>query len=146
MSERHARDGPLVSARRVAERHVLQAKFRVVHADRLHLIPIVILGVDPEHGHDGHAVIFRHLRRQFHRRDRFEECEQGPAEQSGLLAGDDGNGLRIAQRCRCRECLGRGAAGSLLGLKQIGQRRPLPPPTASEAAEAEEPVLTVAGV
>ena len=74
----------------------------------------MILGVDPEHRNDGHAVLARHLLGELHRRQGLEEREERPAEKAGLLPGDDDDGLRIGEAGGRRSRFGRGAAALLL--------------------------------
>jgi hypothetical protein len=57
----------------------------------------VILGVDPEHWHDGHAVVAAHRRGELHRSDRLEQREQRTAEEARLLSGDDDDRARIGE-------------------------------------------------
>ncbi len=58
----------------------------------------MILGVNPEDGDGGNAVIARHLLRELDRRHRFEQGEQRAAEETGLLTADDGDGPAIGQQ------------------------------------------------
>ena len=83
----------------------------------------MILGVDPEHGDHGDAVLARHLLRQLHRRQRFQKREQRSAEETGLLAGDDDDGLGIGEACSGFTCRRRGAAALLLGRDNARQLR-----------------------
>ena len=59
-----------------------------------HLFPVMVLGVDPEHGDDRDAVLPRHLLREPDRRGRLEQRERRPTEQARLLPGHDGDGPR----------------------------------------------------
>ena len=72
----------------------------VEHLTGPDLVPIVILGVDPEHGDARHPMLARDARRELKRGERLEQRERRPAEQSGLLAGDDGDRLRVGERLR----------------------------------------------
>ena len=69
----------------------------IEHAARLDLVPVVIFGIDPEHRDRRHAVLGSHLLGQPNRGERFQQREEWSAEETGLLPGDDGNGLRIAK-------------------------------------------------
>ncbi len=104
--EAQPRDGHLASAGELAKSDRDRRRLRVEHRTPAHFVPVVILGVDPEHRHDGHAVVAAHRRGEFHGGDRFEQREQRSAEEPGLLAGDDDNGPRIGEPCgggsRCR--------------------------------------------
>ena len=46
----------------------------------------------------GYAVVAPNARRQLERRQRFEQREERTAEQPGLLAGDDGDGVRVREQ------------------------------------------------
>ena len=68
---------------------------------RSDLVPVVILGVNPEHGHDRHVVFARDFFGQFESRQRFMQREQWTAEKPGLLSGDERNGTGVSQlACR----------------------------------------------
>jgi hypothetical protein len=56
---------------------------------------------------------------------RLEQREQRAAEESRLLSGDHGNGVPVAQLCRGRHGLGRGAAPLLLCLQDGGDAFPI---------------------
>ena len=119
-------DSGLMRAGRVAQRHVTGREVGVEHAARLDLVPVVVLALDPEDRHRRDAVLGRDALRQPDRRDRLEQREHRPAEQRRLLAGDDRDGVRIAQLRGRRQRLGRRAAAALLRLQNRGHRLALP--------------------
>ena len=84
--------------RRHRDRAALQLV--VEHRDGRDFVPVVILGFDPEHGDRRHAVFLRDPRGELRGRQSFVEREQRTAEQSGLLAGDDRDGIRIGEARR----------------------------------------------
>ncbi len=105
-----------------AHLHRANVEVGVEHAAAPHFLPVVILGVDPEDRHRGHLVLLLDLLRQRDRRDRLEQRVDRPAEQSGLLAGDDGDGFRIGEPCARRQRGRRRVAGLLLRGDRGGQR------------------------
>ena len=66
-------------------------------AARTDFIPVVILGVDPEDGHDGHTLIARDAGGECECRDGFEQGVDRAAEQACLLARDNGDRLQICK-------------------------------------------------
>ncbi len=82
----------------------------------------MVFGVDPEDGHRGDAMLGAEAFHELDRGERLEQREQRAAEQSRLLAGDDGDRLRIAQPCRRLDGLRRRAAPLLLGANDVGDR------------------------
>ena len=78
------------------------------------LVPVVILGIDPEDRDARNLMVARDLSRELERRQRLEQGEHRTAEQSGLLTGDDGDGLRIRELPRLRPRARRRAAAALL--------------------------------
>ena len=114
-SRRDAGDRAVVRARRVAGSATRPAPASASSTPaRLDLVPVVILGVDPEDGDRRHAVLLPHALGQPDRGDRLQQREERAAEEAGLLAGDDGDGLRIAQLRGGGDALRRGAATALL--------------------------------
>jgi len=91
--ERQCGDGRLASARRRRECDRPRLKLRVEHCTVLDLIPVVVLGVHPEHGHCWRAVLRCRLARELKSRNRLEQSVKRSAECSRLLTGDDGDGL-----------------------------------------------------
>jgi hypothetical protein len=82
----------------------------------------VIFGIDPEHGDSRHAMLGAHLFGKTNRRDRLQQREQRPAEETSLLSGDDGDRLRIDElTCRIDGRVRR-AASTLLTVKQVDDR------------------------
>ena len=55
-------------------------------AARLDLVPVVILGVDPEHRDRRHAVLGAHLLGEANRGQRLQQREEWSAEETRLLA------------------------------------------------------------
>ena len=80
----------------------------------------MIFSVDPEDWHGWHAVFLADARRQLDGRDGFQECEQGAAEQAGLLTGHDRDGGGVTQALGRGACLWRGPPECLLGEDRIG--------------------------
>ena len=66
------------------------------------LLPVVILGVIPEDGDAGDAELRLDVGGQARRREAFHQRVERPAEQSGLLAGDDGHRARDRRAWRPR--------------------------------------------
>ena len=89
----HAGDRTGVRLWRIAGGNGERLHVRIEHAARLDLVPVVIFGVDPEHRDRRHAVLGPHLLGESNRGQRFQQREEWSAEETGLLAGDDGNGL-----------------------------------------------------
>ncbi len=83
--------------RRIASGDRERFHLRIEHAARLDLVPVVIFGVDPEHRDGRDAVFGFHLLSESKRSERLEKREEWSAEQSGLLSGDDRDGLRITK-------------------------------------------------
>ena len=109
---------------RSASRTVVGRELAVEHRTSAHFRPVVILGVDPEHGHHRHAMLLRHLRRQLHRRDGLEQREQRAAEQPGLLAGDDDARGGIGQPRRGLARRGRRVARGPVARRSRARSRP----------------------
>ena len=81
----------------------------VEHRAGRDLVPVVILGVDPEDRHHRHAVLAADTAlRQPDRRERLQQRVERAAEEPGLLAGDDRHGAGIGQR----RAAARAAAGA----------------------------------
>ena len=78
----------------------------------------MILGVDPEHRDRRDAVLAAYPLREPNRGQRLQQREEWSAEETGLLTGDDGDGLRIAKSGRRRDAAGWRAAPALLRLQQ----------------------------
>jgi hypothetical protein len=74
----------------------------------------VIFGIDPEHRHRRHLVFGGDPFGQFERGEGLEQREQRSAEQSGLLAGDDGDGPGVDELLRLLSRSRRCAASFLL--------------------------------
>jgi hypothetical protein len=108
--------------RRIAGRDRERLHLGVEDAARFDLVPVVILGVDPEHGDRGYAMLGANLLGQSNGRQRLQQREERPTEQTGLLPGDDGHGLRVPKSGSCRDrCIGSTAA-ALLSLHEIRDR------------------------
>jgi hypothetical protein len=98
--ETDPRDRDLVRALRSRQRDRSILEVGVENVAGTDLVPVVILRIDPEHRHGRHAVLGCDAGGELDRRDGFEQREERTAEESGLLAGDDGDGARIAQARR----------------------------------------------
>lgn len=87
---------------------------RVEHRGRPHLVPVVILRVDPEDRHRAHAVLPLDAGSEPDRGDRLEQREERAAEEPRLLARHNRDGARVGERgCRL-DRLGRRAPAGLL--------------------------------
>src|SRR5579862_3514195 len=64
---------------------------------RSHLGPVVVLAFDPKNGNGRHAVLRLDPTSELDRRDGLEQRVQWSAQQTGLLAGDDGDRSRIRE-------------------------------------------------
>ena len=113
-------DGPLAGALGRRGRDDASAQLRVEHRARPDLFPVVVFRVDPEHRHRRDAVLARHALGQPDGRGRLEQRENGPAEQPGLLPGDDRDGAGLREPSRRRERFGRRAAPFLLRDDDVG--------------------------
>jgi hypothetical protein len=112
VGEGEPRDGALAGAGEVFEADGLRGELGIEHRTPGHLGPVVILRVNPEHGHNRHAVVAFNLGRQLHRGERFEKREQRAAKEAGLLARDHharagigqtrGRGARFGRRLSAR--------------------------------------------
>jgi hypothetical protein len=99
------RDRTRPGAGRGADADRLRRQLGVEHRTLGHLVPVVILGIHPEHRDRRHSVRGFDVARQLDGSERLEQGERRPAEGAGLLAGGDDDGVRIAEPC------GRGAGG-----------------------------------
>ena len=117
------RDGARVSARRISHRDRSRRGICVQHTARLHLVPVVIFGVDPEHRDRGNAVFGAHAFGELQGRQGFEKGEQRPAKQPGLLSCDDRDGRGIDQLRGCGTRFGWCVASLLLREQDIGNER-----------------------
>jgi hypothetical protein len=120
--EPDASNRPFVRAGWIAERDVLQVQIRIEHAGALHLVPVVILRVDPEDRHGRDAMLGPYALGELDGRERFEQREQRSAEEPGLLSGHDRHRVGIAEVRGCRDGFGRSAAAPLLRLHHVGHR------------------------
>ena len=109
-------------ARRIADGHRPVRERGIEDAARLHLVPVVVLGVDPEDRDRRHVVPRPHAFGELDRRDGLQQREQRSAEESRLLAGDDRDGLRMAKLSGRRHRFRRRAASALLGQHDVGDR------------------------
>ena len=67
-------------------------------------------------------VLFTNPLGEPHGGERLEQREERSSEQSGLLARNDGDGIRVAQLSGGGERFSRGAAAALLSLHEVGDR------------------------
>src|SRR3954471_23057625 len=118
------RSGVAAAARR--ERDRLWRERWVEHRTRADLVPVVILGVNPENGHGGYTVVARDLVGKLQCRQRLEQREHRAAEQTRLLPGDDRDGALVGELSRGVLGPGRGAAALLLGSDHAGNVRAAP--------------------
>ena len=66
----------------------------VEHRAAAHFLPVVVLGIDPEDRHGGHAVRGGDVAGQLDGGNRLVQRVERPAEEPGLLAGEHGHGGR----------------------------------------------------
>ncbi len=139
------RDGARVSARRISHRDRSRRGICVQHAARLHLVPVVIFGVDPEHRDRGNAVFGPHAFGELQGRQGFEKGEQRPAKQPRLLSCDDRDRRGIDQLRGCCTRFGWCVASLLLREQDIGYEASLSPMTRC-ARDGITPRTGIAGV
>ncbi len=109
-------DRPFAGAVRRWHRHRPRLQLRVEDGDAGDLLPVVILGGDPEDRHDRRAERLRRTARQLNRADRLQNRVERSAEYPGLLAGDDGDGFGLGEKSGSGLCgLGCLAASLLRG-------------------------------
>ncbi len=75
----------------------------------------MVLGVDPEHRHDLRLLLARGGAGELDGGDGLQQGEQGAAEGSRLLAGQDSNRVRVGDLAGSLARRGRRAAALLLG-------------------------------
>ena len=121
VGERQPGDGTLPGPRRVWESHGVRGQFGVEHRTPGHFRPVVVFGVDPEHGHDRHTVVALDLGRELHRGEGLEQGEERAAEQPGLLAGNHHARGGIGKAGGGSPGFSRGAAPGLL-IRQHGRQ------------------------
>ena len=107
------RDRPRVHHQLAGQRDGARRQRLVEDRARPDLVPVVIFRVDPEDRDRGHAVLARDLLGELERRQRLEQRVERPAEEPGLLAGDDGD-RRGRRALRRFDGARRGAAAPLL--------------------------------
>src|SRR5207249_9250279 len=124
--------------------------------------PVVVLGIDPEDGRSGDAVIARYLVGELDRGQGLEQREQRTAEEPGLLTSDNRDGARIGEgsarftRARRRltlRLLGRNDRGDLVppaGVRlrardRVGPRRAIGRITRKKRRDGAEVVRVVSG-
>ena len=105
----------------------------------------MIFRVDPENGDRGHLVLFGDPFGQFERRNRLEQGENRPAEQTRLLTGQYRHCLGIDELLGLVTCQGRRAASVLLGREHGGNLATLPGVTL-RGGDGARPRRSVSGV
>src|SRR5439155_21215537 len=90
-------DGRRIRARPRGQGHGARRERFVEHRTRSDLFPVVVLGIDPEDGRSGDAVIARYLVGELDRGQGLEQREQRTAEEPGLLTSDNRDGARIGE-------------------------------------------------
>src|SRR5581483_2053526 len=103
------------------------------------LVPIVVLRLDPEDRDDPHSVIPGRLLGEPERGQRLEEREQRPAEQTRLLAREDGDGVGRGELGGGGLRRGGRAAAALLSGENRGDLRP-PARVLARAGDGGSPV------
>jgi hypothetical protein len=124
--ELNACDRTLMGPRRVTGAQRPDRQVGVEHLARLHFVPVMVLGINPEDGDRRHAMLVPHTIGQTQCGQRLEQGEERSAEKSGLLPGDDGDRLRIAQLRGGGDGIRRSAATALLRLKDVGNGVAIP--------------------
>ncbi len=104
----------------------LQIQRLVEHLAGPDLVPIVIFCVNPEHSDAGHPMVAGDAGGKLERGERLEQRERRTAEESSLLAGDDGDGLSVGKLLRRGQRRRRGAAAALLIGNDPGDLRAAP--------------------
>jgi hypothetical protein len=108
--ERHGRDRNPAGVGRRGEGDCLPLAIGIQDRTTGDLVPIVVLSIDPEDTHHRHAVLPRQPVGHLDGCQRFQQGEQRAAEQSGLLARDDGHRAWIGEEtCRGHSLGGRSA-------------------------------------
>ena len=117
-------DGPIelnrghwsgIACRSTRKRHGARFEGCIEDRTRTDLVPVVILGVNPEDGDCRHSVFAPDALGEFERRQRLEQGEEGPSEQTRLLTREDRHGLVLGQCSGRAESGGRSPPALLLG-------------------------------
>ena len=108
--------------RRIAGGDGQRLHLRIEDVTRLDLVPVVVLGIDPEHRDGRDPVLGLYLFRKANRGEGLQQREERSAEEPGLLTGDEGDGLRIPESGGCRGRGFRRPAAALLSQDEIGDR------------------------
>jgi hypothetical protein len=114
-------------------------------AARFHFVPVVIFGVDPEHGDGWDLVLDPHAFGELDCGQRFEQREEWAAKQASLLTGDDRHRPRIGEEAGCGDCFRRCVTPLLLCPQDLDERVPLSPMTRS-ACNGVSPCTRIARV
>ena len=122
----HSCNGAGMCARQVAHRHGSRCIVGGEDAARLHFVPVVILGVHPEHRDSRHLMLGPHTFGELESCQRLEKREERSAKQSGLLAGDDGDRPGIGKKVGGGLRFGGCVSTSLLRPQHLNERVPLP--------------------
>ena len=140
--------GAFAGGGRIVERDGHPVERGVEHATRLDLVPVMVLGVNPEHGDRRDAVLGGSPLRQAEGGQRLEQREQRAAKQPRLLAGDDRDRLGISQPLRRGERVLRRRARPLLRQDEVGDGVTLArvPLRARDGVAPCRPVRRIAGI
>ena len=95
-------------------------EFGVDDRTRRDFLPVVILRFHPENGNGRDAMFLLNSLRQLHRSECFVQAKCRASEQTRLLSGDDGDGLRLGEQRGGRAGSRRRIAMRLLRLKNSG--------------------------
>ena len=113
-------DGSLAGAFGFGKREGVGLEVRIEHRTLRDFFPVVILGIDPENGHDLRLLLARGAAGELDGGDGLEQREEWAAEGARLLAGDDGDGVALDELLGGLARGWRSAASSLLGGKDTG--------------------------
>ena len=120
--EDELRDGQLARAVEIRQGHRPRLELGVEHRTASDFLPVVILGIHPEHGDRGDPLLALGPARELQGGQGLQQGEQRSAEDTGLLSGDDRDRGRIGQAGGGGARLGGRAPGALLRREDRGDR------------------------
>jgi hypothetical protein len=112
-------------ARRISHGDRSEVEIGIEDAARLHLVPVVILGVDPENGDGDDAMLLFDAFSETDRRHRLQQREERSPKESGLLTRQDGDRSIVSKLTCCGDRFGRRASSALLRQQEVGNCLPL---------------------
>ena len=105
------------------KRDRVRLEARIEHRTARDLLPVMILGIDPENGHDIGVLLARRPAGELDGGDGFQQREERAAEGARLLAGEDRDRVGVGEFLSGLACGWRGAPPSLLDGKDTGDGR-----------------------